>query len=245
MPREARKKILIADDNEINQRIAHAMLSRRGYALTLVSNGAEAIRALEQEHFDLLILDCLMPGLDGFATARRIREAKGSLDSGIPILAITALAAEGDRDKCLQAGMDDYISKPYRAETLFARIEALLHGQGPGDESKGVEAKVTSVTTYPGLQGIVKSMSGMLARDSARWESDLERAFKEDALESLRLLAHKIRGTADIVGNGALSDAAKRLEECSFTAERHFRESLVNDVIAALRCMVKEVQASG
>ena len=109
--------ILVVDDNSINRMIAGALLVDLGYRASEASNGLEALEVLERESFDLVLLDCQMPELDGYETARRIRKKQGG-GNRLPIVAVTAHAVTGDRERCLAAGMDDYISKPYASDLL-------------------------------------------------------------------------------------------------------------------------------
>ncbi|MBI3871427.1 MAG: response regulator [Verrucomicrobia bacterium] len=114
-------RILVADDSPVNQKVTQSMLRRMGYAPRIVLNGAEALQAVMEEHFDLVFLDVQMPVMDGYAAARAIRERFGS--SPRPwLVALTANALQGDRELCLQAGMDDYVSKPVRPKELEAAI---------------------------------------------------------------------------------------------------------------------------
>ena len=140
---EARRRlnILLAEDNVINQRLAMKLLETRGHRVVLASNGREAVAALYEEAFDLILMDIQMPEMDGFEATKAIRNLEYGLREkieegpyskpkiqSIPIVAMTAHALKGDRERCLEAGMDDYISKPINAENLFRVIEKLASG---------------------------------------------------------------------------------------------------------------------
>jgi len=112
----------LAEDNRVNQKIALRMLQALGAAATLAEDGFQVLKALEQGPFDLILMDCQMPGMDGFAATMRIRERERQLGGRIPIIAMTANALEGDREICLKAGMDDYVSKPVSRHSLWAAL---------------------------------------------------------------------------------------------------------------------------
>jgi PAS domain S-box-containing protein len=115
----ARSRLLVAEDNESNQLVLRLMLERLGLAYAIVGDGASALRLLAEGDYAAVLLDCQMPGLDGYEVARRIRDgAAGERPAGVPILAITAHALASDRERCLQAGMNDYLAKPIRLESL-------------------------------------------------------------------------------------------------------------------------------
>ncbi len=115
--------ILLAEDNLVNQRLARAMLERAGHGVVVVGDGAEAVAAVARERFDLVLMDLRMPHLGGTEATAQIRRAEAGTDRHIPIVAMTADAMSGDRERCLAAGMDDYVSKPIRVHELFAAIE--------------------------------------------------------------------------------------------------------------------------
>ena len=112
-------RILVAEDNLINQKVAQAIIKKMGYEVDIVGNGQETINALQLVPYSLVLMDCQMPEMDGFEATRRIRQ-EGSmvLNPNIPIIAMTASAMSGDREKCIRAGMDDFIAKPVRKEEL-------------------------------------------------------------------------------------------------------------------------------
>ena len=115
-------KILLAEDNMVNQRVAQAILVRGGHSVDVVENGAEAVKAVQAESYDVVMMDIHMPEMDGVAATRNIRSLDGPVGT-IPIIAVTANALQEDREKYLEAGMDDYVAKPIQAEILSAAID--------------------------------------------------------------------------------------------------------------------------
>ncbi len=122
-----RYRLLLAEDNPINQLVALGQLEVLGYAADAAGNGHEVLRAMGRRHYDLVLMDCQMPELDGYETSRRIREAESLAGKHpVPIIAVTAHAMKGDREKCLAAGMNDYLSKPFRQDDLAAMLARWL-----------------------------------------------------------------------------------------------------------------------
>ena len=131
-PRETTKpRILLAEDNAINQRIASIMLKKLGCEVHPVPNGLEALRAVTSGSFDLVLMDCMMPEMDGFEATREIRKAERP-DRHIPIVALTANAMQGDRERCLASGMDDYLSKPIKHEEIQGVLAKWVHHAAVG-----------------------------------------------------------------------------------------------------------------
>ena len=122
-------RILLAEDNAVNQKIAlHILEKKRGYHVDVVTNGKEALESLERSDYDLVLMDGQMPEMDGYEATRIIRDESSDVrNHNIPIIAITANAMKGDREKCLEAGMDDYISKPIKAQNLADTVERYIH----------------------------------------------------------------------------------------------------------------------
>ncbi len=129
------KEILLAEDEFINTTLAEALLTRAGYRVTAVTSGRQAVEAWQEHHFDCILMDIQMPEMDGYEAVARIREMEKDRSERVPIIAMTAHAMPDDEKKCLQAGMDDYISKPIDSRTLLALLARYVHGQG-GRETK-------------------------------------------------------------------------------------------------------------
>ncbi|QDT03564.1 Signal transduction histidine-protein kinase BarA [Rubripirellula lacrimiformis] len=143
-----RLRILLTEDNEINQRLAVGLLTKDGHEVTVANNGAEAIEHLAQQEFDVVLMDVQMPVMDGLEATQRIRD-KESIDGGhTTIIAMTAHAMKGDREKCLDAGMDEYIPKPIRIASLREKLSA-LGGPRTSDPVTGVDHKSATGTLAP------------------------------------------------------------------------------------------------
>jgi two-component system sensor histidine kinase/response regulator len=119
-------RILLAEDNAVNQVLAVRLLEKRGYSVVVAANGRAAVETLEKENFHLVPMDIQMPGMDGFEATAAIREKEKGTGKRIPIVAMTAHALKGDQDRYMAAGMDGYVSKPIRSMDLFAVIDRLL-----------------------------------------------------------------------------------------------------------------------
>ena len=118
-----RRRILVAEDNRVNQTVAMRLLEKAGHQVDVVANGRQAVAALDDVVYDLVFMDCQMPDMDGFEATRAIRAGEARTPRHIPIVALTANAMQGDRERCLAAGMDDYIAKPVTTQTLAAALE--------------------------------------------------------------------------------------------------------------------------
>ena len=126
-----RRRILLAEDNPVNQLLAVRLLEKEGYSVSVAGTGLQALAALEQEPFDLILMDVQMPEMDGFEATAAIRTLEQVSGRHIPIVALTAHAIKGDRERCLTAGMDEYLSKPLQAEALFSMIARIMKEKSP------------------------------------------------------------------------------------------------------------------
>jgi two-component system, sensor histidine kinase and response regulator len=120
-------RILVAEDNPVNQRVVQLQLKKAGYTATLVTNGAEALQKLDRENFDIVLMDCQMPVLDGYEATRRLRRDDRFRE--LQIIAMTANSMEGDREKCLAAGMNDYLAKPTREADLREALQRAVQAR--------------------------------------------------------------------------------------------------------------------
>ena len=230
-------RILLAEDNLTNQQVALGILKKLGLRADAVADGAEAVRALETIPYDLVLMDVQMPEMDGLEATRRIRDARSAvLHHHVPIIAMTAHAMQGDRDRCLEAGMDDYVTKPISPEVLAAALDRWLSREEPHPTASRPPANppagpvVLATAEAASSETPVFDSAGMMERLSG--DQELARivvdGFLEDAprlIEALRssLLAgdaagairaaHTIRGASATVGGEALRAAAWELEK--------------------------------
>ena len=124
--RKGQIKILVAEDDAINQKVVTGILGRLGYRIDISTNGKEAVKALEQTQYDLVLMDCQMPEMDGYEATEMIRDPGSKvLDHKIPVIALTGHAMDSDMEKCINAGMDDYLSKPVKPAELTG-VDSLL-----------------------------------------------------------------------------------------------------------------------
>jgi CheY-like chemotaxis protein len=135
--REGQRKlrILLAEDNAVSQKLAARLIEKRGHAATVVSSGREALAALERDNFDIVLMDVQMPEMDGFEATAEIRKKEKATGKHVPIIAMTAHTMKGDRERCLTAGMDSYVSKPIRPDELFREIHTCTQPPGPAEPS--------------------------------------------------------------------------------------------------------------
>ena len=213
--RASRIRILLAEDNTVNQRVASKMLERLGCVVDVAADGRQAVAALESATYDLVLMDCQMPDMDGFEATRAIR-AREQSGQRTPIVAMTANAMAGDRERCIAAGMDDYLTKPVRPDELAATIAAWLPplvtdlerpGAPAGDSIAGSDA-----TRQAGVvDGALEIDPAPLAElrlvggaDGPAFISELVNAFiREGRLEVQQIRAAVIGGTPAVLHNGA------------------------------------------
>ncbi len=154
--------ILLVEDNPTNQKLAVTLLHKAGYPVDVAENGLLAIKALQSKHYHLVLMDVQMPEMDGFEATRRIRAEEGEA-SHTPIIAMTAHAMKGDRERCLEAGMDDYVTKPLEPKEIFAKIEQWLSVTQPAADEQVLEAAPVAPPTPSALAAPVASVAPPVA----------------------------------------------------------------------------------
>jgi CheY-like chemotaxis protein len=213
-------RILLAEDNPTNQQVALGILRNLGLTAEAVANGAEAIRALEAAPYDLVLMDVQMPVLDGLAATRQIRDDQTSvLDRTIPIIAMTAHAMQGDREKCLAAGMSDYLTKPVKPRELVAVMEKWLPGKPWGRRAEASEAATPALFDRAAMLDrllgdetlLGEVLEGFLG-DIPRQIEALKACLTADNAPEAERLTHTIKGAAANVGAEQLRALAMNME---------------------------------
>jgi CheY-like chemotaxis protein len=138
--------VLVAEDNIVNQRVATGLLTRRGHRVTIAATGREAVARLERESFDLVLMDVQMPDMGGYEATHLIRAREAGTGRHQRIVAMTAHAMTGDRERCLSAGMDGYLSKPLDPTVLFAVVEDGAAGEAPAAQTPAARTPAASAT---------------------------------------------------------------------------------------------------
>ncbi|HIJ96612.1 MAG TPA: DUF3365 domain-containing protein [Desulfuromonadales bacterium] len=220
-------RILLAEDNIINQMVAQVMLNQLGYTTDLVADGQEALQALKLINYDLVLMDCQMPVMDGYEATRIIRDPSSKvINHSVPIVAMTANTMPGDREKCLEAGMDDYTSKPVRADALQAVLTRLLpeHMIAPIAAEK-VEARISSTPSAEPycraelLRRLDKNIAvldeiiAMSRTELPQRMANLNRLLLLREFDAARMEVHTIKGIAANISAAPLRAAALELEK--------------------------------
>ncbi len=260
-------RLLLAEDNPVNQKIAVNMLEKRGHAVTLATNGAEVLDHLDANgahSFDIILMDVQMPVMDGFQATARIREREKTGGGHIPIIALTARAMKGDREECLAGGMDAYVSKPLRTEALLDAMAALRReppaaspasGDRPADESERVHGAPApddppasfdpdvAMTSVDGDMGLLREVASIFKRDSLRTLSGLQAAIRNGDAMDLNRKAHALKGSAGAFGGHAAAALALALEEMGGRRDLAGAEELAGALALELRKLTQELDA--
>jgi len=201
-------RILLAEDNLVNQQVARLHLQKYGYTAVVVANGQEAVDALAQTPYDMVFMDCQMPQLDGYEATAEIRRREGA-QRRTPIVAMTAHAMEGDREKCLAAGMDDYISKPVKPEDIYKALERWL--PAPADITPPVDMDCLR-DIAGGDQKIMHDLAALYLRDTEQQLEKLQTAIQNNSAVEVMHIAHTCAGASASCGVVALVPLLHQLE---------------------------------
>jgi two-component system sensor histidine kinase/response regulator len=247
--------VLIAEDNEINSAVARALLVNHGLRTAVAHNGREAVEMALANPYAAILMDCQMPELDGYEATKRIRAAEG--DGHVPIIAMTAHSMPGDRERCISAGMDDYIPKPVRAEVLDAAMDHWLSGFAPADEPAGAgsggpadvedaaiaeDALLDQATISQLREALTLEMRETLmeAFETSLPEcvADIAGAARSGDCSELRRVAHLLKGSAATLGAERLRLCCQRLEQST----RDQRPDLAGAQLDSLQTIAPEAR---
>jgi signal transduction histidine kinase/CheY-like chemotaxis protein/HPt (histidine-containing phosphotransfer) domain-containing protein len=220
-PDHGRKlRVLLAEDNPVNQKLAVGILAKRGHSVRVAQNGREAVDAVEEEQpFDLVLMDVHMPEMGGFEATGLIRQRERANGRRLPIVAVTARAMTGDRERCLEAGMDDYLTKPMKVKNLLEIIDRLVVKRPvaeaePADDAAGsaFEDRVLR-DRFDGDLDLLRIVAGTFLETSPPLLSDIREAIAAGDAGSVSQIAHRLRGSLANFGADHAVEAAFRLEK--------------------------------
>ena len=220
-------RLLLAEDNIINQRLMRRLLEKAGHEVTLARTGRAALDALGQSSFDMVLMDVQMPEMDGFEATAAIRANEQSTGAHIPLIAITAHAMRGDRERCLSAGFDGYVSKPVQFKELFDTIDRLTPADLgtkrrtpiPGGAAPDAAAETSTafdervaLERTGGDRDLLKELITVFLHEIPSWMQTLRGALDRRDAPALRATAHAVKGAVDSCGASSAFDAAMLLE---------------------------------
>jgi signal transduction histidine kinase/CheY-like chemotaxis protein/HPt (histidine-containing phosphotransfer) domain-containing protein len=225
--------VLLVEDNATNQLLAIALLEKEGHAVETAVNGKEALDALSRRSFDVVLMDVQMPEMDGFEATARIRERERRTGDHIPIVAMTAHAMKGDRERCLEAGMDGYVSKPVQARELYQALATLAPAGAPagrntsvsgpeptpGSDPVGVFDKAALLARVGGREDRMRTIVQVFLEESSRLMAELREAVASREVSRLKGPAHSLKGAVGLFGAPRVVEAAQALESLGQDAE--------------------------
>ncbi len=251
-----RLRLLLAEDNPVNRTMITRILEKRGHYVCAVEDGQRVLQALEGEAFDLVLMDVQMPELDGFETTAAIRERERGTGGHIPIVALTAHALKGDRERCLERGMDGYASKPIQAAELFAIIEELVPrsdarpgaaDKASGDGAAGHALRVfdlhAAMLVTEGDRGLLAEAVRLYLGLAPRQLEALEAALQRRDAQELQRAAHGMKGEFATLGAKAAAQAAGRLESLAAIGDLEAWRSALGALRFEVRRLEPELQS--
>src|SRR5258705_10923655 len=190
-----RLNVLVAEDNRFNQQVILRMLERRGHAVQTAQDGKQTLAALERSAFDVLLLDVNMPQMDGFEVIKTIREREKTTGTHLPVIALTALSGERDRQRCVEAGVDEYLAKPVPTTEVFATLERVMPAH-PAAEADGASGRATLIysarswTACGGDGALLAEMIQLFGEEAPGLLARVEAAVRSSDPKQLRMAAH-------------------------------------------------------
>jgi CheY-like chemotaxis protein len=241
--------ILVAEDNLVNQKLAAALLKKAGHNVVLAVNGREAVEKFQQHPIDIVLMDVQMPEVDGFEATAEIRKLQSETASRVPIIAVTAHASPADRKRCLAAGMDEYIAKPFRAGELYdlinrqtgyrSTVQSSPNGSAPSAD-RLVDWE-RAFETVGGDQQLLCDLINVFLKDRDSMVANIEKAITARNDKELRLSAHSIKGALTHLGAKQSALLATKLEEMGSSQTLDNVEQVFEEFSKSLEPLVEEM----
>jgi CheY-like chemotaxis protein len=240
-------RVLLAEDNAVNQELAVRILKKHGHKAVVARTGKEALALLGKRSFDLVLMDVQMPDMDGFEATAAIRETEPTRGARIPIVAMTAHALAGDRERCLQSGMDAYIAKPIQAaelpevvERLAARSNKIRRGSRRSGQARAPDPtfdEAAFLVRFEGNARLAAKVAGLFLADQSRLMAKIEKAVAGRDSAKLARAAHALKGALGNFAAARAVEAAAKLEAMAWADELDGAEK----ILATLRVEVAGV----
>ena len=248
-------KILVAEDTPFNQTFILRLLEKNGFHPILVENGQQAVDRFDSDSFDIILMDVQMPEMDGFEATREIRKLEKQSGGHIPVIAMTAYATEGDRERCMAAGMDDYVSKPISASKLFKAIEVLI---APEESAPSADKQKVASLNQEGLlnsfendHSLLKELVEIFINDYPQMLTTLRRSLEATDAKTFSRTAHSLKGMLRNFQAEAAADTAFDLEKKGKQGQLDGVDQIIetlsgqlDDVARKLKDLIKKVSGS-
>ncbi|MFH1132555.1 MAG: response regulator [Pseudomonadota bacterium] len=236
-----RARVLVVEDNPVNQRVAVLLLEKLNCRVDVAENGRQAVEAVARSQYDLVLMDCQMPEMDGFEATREIRKKEKKGEKSLPIVAMTASVLPDDRKKSVEAGMDDFVSKPVKKGDLEGVLRRWVKPEKQGSGQKQENEKVSSeqkkevpvfdanemLERYDGDAGLLKEVMDLFAMNTPTRIQEIDEALSTGDKTVLMRHAHSLKGAASVVG-------AERLKESAFEMELAAKDGDLKKIVALL-----------
>ena len=246
-------RVLVAEDNPTNQKLVSALLDQKGHQVSIVSNGRLAVERAAAEPFDVILMDVQMPEMSGLEATAAIRERERAEGGHVPIVALTARAMAGDREQCLAAGMDAYVSKPVRADELFSAIDAIVGSPSEAESAAQPQSAAASaaidvsalIKNFGGRGDVVGEVIDVFLVDAPLMLARLENAVRGGHAPEVAAAAHAIKGAVALFSLGDAYSSAQRLESSSRGGITSSGEAAaeVADAVSRLMNELRDVRA--
>ena len=249
-------RILLAEDNIVNQKLAQGVLCRQGHDVTIANHGREAIDALDRAEFDVILMDVQMPEMDGLDATREIRRVEQTSGKHQPIIAMTAHAMAGDRELCLEAGMDEYVSKPIRVNDLMDKLALVLGDQSQRSSNKtgreGVPPQTPSeqltidwnfvLDEMMGDRALVRECVEACLLEAPRCMQAIRTAIADHDAGTLNRSAHSLKGSIAFLHVDAATESAQLVEAAGYDADIESSHEFASTLDKQLEALVAEMK---
>jgi two-component system, sensor histidine kinase and response regulator len=246
-------RVLVAEDNATNQKLIKALLKQRGHKVSLVTDGEQAVAKATKQKFDVVLMDVQMPVMSGLEATTAIRRHERGTGHHTPILALTASAMPGDREACMAAGMDGYVSKPLRPDELFATIDQLCGTGGTSEPSSGSVSGAPPppprtidldalLAGFGGNRKLVNEVVDVFLEDAPKMLQRITSAARTNDAAELASAAHALKGAAGLFSQGAAYQSSKRLEHLAKAKDLSQAEAARIDVEADVSQLMAELR---